>query len=80
MNGVIEQNFLDHLDGQLGQHQDIARSIMESISDVVFFVSLSGSLEYVSPSGKRNLGFTESDIIGKPFESFIHPNDIPACR
>jgi PAS domain S-box-containing protein len=52
------------------------RSIVENVEDVVFLLDPKGRFQYVSPSISK-YGFTPEDIIGHPFEHFVHQADLP---
>ncbi len=55
------------------------RSFVENANDVVFALTSSGTFSYVSPQWKESIGYDLSDVIGKPFVPFVHPDDVPAC-
>ncbi|GAC93154.1 hypothetical protein PHSY_000717 [Pseudozyma hubeiensis SY62] len=44
--------------------------------DLVFVLSLKGTVLYMSPSVQRILGFHPEEIIGRPLVDFSHPADI----
>jgi two-component system, cell cycle sensor histidine kinase and response regulator CckA len=56
------------------------RSFVENANDVVFALTASGTFSYVSPQWKESFGYELSDVIGKPFAPFVHPDDVPACH
>ena len=56
------------------------RSFVENANDVVFALTASGTFSYVSPQWKESFGYELSDVIGKPFVPFVHPDDVPACN
>ena len=51
------------------------RSLVESINDVIYEVSMLGEIKYVSPSVVRVLGFTANEVIGTNLISYIHTED-----
>jgi len=56
------------------------RSLVENANDIVYALSLDGIFTYVSPNWKEILGHNISDVIGKSFAEFVHPDDINKCR
>ena len=56
------------------------RSFVENANDVVFALTASGTFSYVSPQWKESFGYELEGVIGKPFEPFVHPDDVPACK
>ncbi len=55
------------------------RSFVENANDVVFVLTASGKFSYVSPQWKESFGYELSEVIGKEFVPFVHPDDVPVC-
>lgn len=55
------------------------RSFVENVNDVLFALTPSGTFSYVSPQWKTAFGYELSETIGKPFEPFVHPDDVAGC-
>lgn len=51
-------------------------AIVTNSHDLVFVLSLKGTVLYMSPSVQRILGFLPEEIIGRPLVDFSHPADI----
>ncbi|SPO27521.1 related to white collar 1 protein [Ustilago trichophora] len=51
-------------------------AIVANSHDLVFVLSLKGTVLYMSPSVQRILGFHPEEIIGRPLVDFSHPADI----
>jgi len=49
---------------------------IENSFDVIFTLSSDGVFVFASPAWERHFGFPVSDIIGKPFAQFVHPDEI----
>ena len=56
------------------------RLIVENTRDVIFTLNPMGKYVYISPSIKSTLGYNQADLIGRPFLSLIHPEDIPIIQ
>ncbi|MBI3153375.1 MAG: GAF domain-containing protein, partial [Chloroflexi bacterium] len=68
------------VEGQLQKSEARFRSFVEKANDIIFTVSPEGIFTYVSPNWKELLGHDVSEVEGKSFESFIHPDDLILCR
>ena len=51
------------------------RSLVESISDVIFEIDVRGVVTYISPIVRNVFGYEPEDLIGKMFLEFVHPED-----
>ena len=56
------------------------RSFVENANDVVYSLSLDGVFTYVSPNWPDFLGEAAEHPVGRPFELYIHPDDLAMCR
>jgi len=62
----------------LRRSEEKYRSLVENINEIIFTVDPSGLFTYVSPVIKQLLGYEPAEIIGKPFDCFVHSDDAPA--
>ncbi|MCK4381026.1 MAG: PAS domain-containing protein, partial [Candidatus Lokiarchaeota archaeon] len=51
--------------------------LLNNILDVITEIDLDGTFTYVSPQVKGMLGYKPKEVIGKPFFSYMHPDDMP---
>ncbi len=56
------------------------RLLAESINDLIDKRNLEGYFTYLSPLSKKILGYKESELIGKLFFDFIHPDDLALMK
>ena len=56
------------------------RDLVENISDVIYFTNKNGVMTYISPAIESVLGYSPSEIIGKPFTEFIYEEDLPRMK
>lgn len=50
--------------------------IAEQTQDVITYANDNGLIEYVSPAVTTILGYAQSEIIGKNYDAFFHPDDL----
>jgi PAS domain S-box-containing protein len=55
------------------------RSLVENANDIIYSLTPEGVFSYVSPNWTEILGHKVSEVIGKSFIPFVHPDDLPAC-
>ena len=51
------------------------RRLVESITDVVFEISMDGTIRYVSPSINKLLNIKVENLLGQNFLTYVHPDD-----
>jgi len=55
-------------------------ALVENINDVIFSLDAQGRFTYVSPAIERFAHYPVSQVIGQPFERFVHPDDLPGLQ
>jgi PAS domain S-box-containing protein len=55
------------------------RSIVENANDIIYQLTPDGIFSYISPNWVELLGHEISEVEGKVFTLFVHPDDIPVC-
>ncbi|MEW5868229.1 MAG: GAF domain-containing protein [Chloroflexota bacterium] len=58
------------------QSEEIYRTLVENINDVVFSLDAQGRFTYISPAIERFALYKVSEVIGQPFIHFVHPDDL----
>jgi two-component system cell cycle sensor histidine kinase/response regulator CckA len=56
------------------------RALVENLNDVVFSLDAEGRFSYVSPIIESISGYTVPEVVGRPFTSFVHPDDLPSLQ
>jgi PAS domain S-box-containing protein len=64
----------------LRQSEGKYRLIVENTLDIIFTTNSREEYVYVSPSVKDILGYEPSELLGKPFTSIVHPDDLHIIR
>lgn len=55
------------------------RSIIENADEVIYTLSWDGVFTFVSQAWTRIVGHPVSEVIGRSFVPFVHPEDVEAC-
>ncbi len=53
------------------------RGIFEYADDIIYLLAPDGTFKSLSPSFERLTGWHPEEWLGRPFESIIHPDDLP---
>jgi len=56
------------------------RTLVENSHDIIFTLDNEGIFTFVSPSVTALLGYAPSEMIGKSYRRFVHPDDVPVCE
>ena len=51
------------------------QTVLTNTQDLICIAGLDGYLKYVNPAWEKVLGYSQSELIDRPFLSFIHPDD-----
>ncbi|MBN1375757.1 MAG: PAS domain S-box protein [Dehalococcoidia bacterium] len=63
----------------LRQSEEKYRLLIEHSHDIIYTFTTDGILTFVSPAWTELLGHQPDQVIGQPFSSFIHPDEIARC-
>ena len=55
------------------------RILADNASDIVYAVKEDGTVGYISPSAEKSLGYPVNALLGRSFESLVHPDDHANC-
>jgi len=66
-------------DEELRESEEKYRLLIDNSHDIVYTINLEGILTFVSPSWTSLLGHPVDQVIGKPLQQFIHPDDVARC-
>ena len=64
----------------LRRSEDRFGYLIQNLSDLITVVSVDGTMIYHSPSISRVAGYEPSQLIGKSFLAFVHPDDDASVR
>jgi PAS domain S-box-containing protein len=60
----------------VAQREAQFRTLIENSSDIIFVANPAGTIDYVSPTVERALGYAPDELIGRPGTEFIDPRDV----
>jgi PAS domain S-box-containing protein len=69
------KNILDQKEQLLIQGKKHFNEIAESLVDMACRTGIDGTIEYISPSFTKILGYKPEELFGKSFYKFIHPDE-----
>ncbi|MBU2622049.1 MAG: PAS domain S-box protein, partial [Proteobacteria bacterium] len=61
----------------LRESEEKFRDLVENINDILFLTDDKGTITYISPQVNFILGYTQSEVVGRPMHEFICPEDLP---
>ena len=61
----------------LQESEERYRLLVENLNHVVFRLDAEGRFTYISPVLERITGVKPNEVIGRPFEEYVHPDDVP---
>jgi PAS domain S-box-containing protein len=61
---------------ELHESEEKYRDLVEDLPDVIFAVDQKGALTYLSPAVESLTGYSASELMGRTFADFLHPEDL----
>jgi PAS domain S-box-containing protein len=63
----------------LAESEEKYRDLVENSHDIIYTLTADGVFIFVSPAWTTLLGHPVDQVAGKPFQQFVHPDDLAAC-
>jgi PAS domain S-box-containing protein len=64
-------------EGTLRESEEKYRTLVENAGAVMFSIGADGNISYLSPAFESIFGRNPSELIGQPFATCVHPEDLP---
>jgi PAS domain S-box-containing protein len=64
------------MEEELRESEEKYRELVENVNDVILTIDTQGVIQYISPAVERLSGFMMEELIGQPFTSYVHPDDL----
>ncbi len=81
---VFGGHFSDAVEGGLGNDccdaQRAFYELVENLTDAIYTTDRDGIVTYVSPSVERVLGYTQDEVIGSRYDTYVAPDDLDRIR
>ncbi|NOT06555.1 MAG: PAS domain S-box protein [Anaerolineales bacterium] len=52
-------------------------ALIQNAADLIIVIDSEGVIQYASPSAERILGYKDHEFLGKKFNGWVHPEDLP---
>jgi diguanylate cyclase (GGDEF)-like protein/PAS domain S-box-containing protein len=75
-----DESFRKKAETELREQEEKYRLIAENSYDLIRLIDAAGVVQYASPSHKTLLGFEPEELEGKPFDLYIHHEDMNQVR
>ena len=81
---VLIESFIDianpkRMEAALKESEEKYRFLIENSHDIIYTITPQGVFTFVSPAWTELLGHPVTGVVGKPFQQFVHPDDIAEC-
>jgi diguanylate cyclase (GGDEF)-like protein/PAS domain S-box-containing protein len=63
----------------LRESEEKYRFLIENSHDIIYMLTSDGQFTFVSPAWTTLLGHPVNQVVGKSFQLFVHPDDLPGC-
>lgn len=64
-----------HAEAALVESEEKYRTLVEVNRDIIYSLSIDGTILYVSPQALTQIGYQPDEMVGRNFIDFIHPGD-----
>jgi PAS domain S-box-containing protein len=78
---AVKEDITDRkrVEAALGESEEKHRLLIENSHDIIYTLTADGVFTFVSPAWTALLGHPVAEVVGHPFQRFIHPDDHAGC-
>lgn len=80
IEGETFYQFIGHDISDRKQVEEELKRVFNLVPDMICLASVDGYFKKLNPAWEKILGFTNEELLSLPYESFIHPDDLPKTR
>jgi len=75
----IDNSYRKQIELKLAESEEKYRFLIENSHNIIYMLTLEGVFTFVSQSWTALLGQPVSEVVGRAFGQFVHPDDIAGC-
>ena len=79
IGSVSDINERKRVEEVLRESEEKFRLLIDNSHNIIYTLTPEGVFTFVSPAWTTLLGHPVNQVAGKPFQPFVHPDDVPAC-
>ncbi|WP_339869540.1 ATP-binding protein [uncultured Algoriphagus sp.] len=76
MRSLLDQQRLEEINEELLKSEEKYRTLVEESTEIIFSLSETFELAYISPNVRQFLGYEAQEVIGKSIFDYLNPGDI----
>ncbi|MCP1661533.1 MAG: PAS domain S-box protein [Methanocalculus sp. MSAO_Arc1] len=73
---LIDITDLKQVEEALRESEEMYRSLIENLSEIVYTLDTDGRITYISPNVEALGGYPPEALLGRQFTDFVHPDDV----
>ncbi len=77
---VVDVTRRKQVEEALRESEEKYRDLVEEINDVMYTIDAEGVITYINPAIESFVGYSPSEVIGRPFIEYIAPEDLETIR
>jgi len=71
---------LEELENECRQREEELNNVFNLSMDILCIADIDGFFRKINPAAEKVLGYSQEELLGRPFIDFVHPDDKPKTR